>query len=207
MGEASPTDRLLDGVEAVTFDLDGTLAEVARRRLRMWPALLAHPRVMGAYGSAFASLRGRRVPDAQSAVAAEVAARTGVPEARVATILAAEIDGRWTRLFRGAPVPAPVAGLLRAIDERGLPRAVVSDYPALDKLDGLGLGGFAVAIDCRALGALKPLPDGLWAAAAQLGSAPARTLHVGDRWDTDGEAAARAGFRFIHVEDLPSARR
>ena len=115
------------------------------------------------------------------------------------------LDLRWPGLFRGSVVPMAVAGLLRACDEAGLPRAIVSDYPALDKLAAMGLGGWSAVVDCRALGALKPHPDGILAAAAQLGVRASELLHVGDRWDTDGGAAAAAGCRFLHVSRIASA--
>ena len=62
--------------------------------------------------------------------------------------------------------------------------------------------GFSVVISCRTLGALKPLPDGLHAAASQLGVPVSELLHVGDRWDTDGRAAAAAGCHFRHIDEI-----
>ena len=78
---------------------------------------------------------------------------------------------------------------------------VVSDYPARIKLRAMGLS-FDLVVDCRALGALKPLPDGLHVAAALTGASPSQTLFIGDRWDTDGEAAAAFGARFLPVSAL-----
>jgi phosphoglycolate phosphatase/putative hydrolase of the HAD superfamily len=78
---------------------------------------------------------------------------------------------------------------------------VVSDQPALDKLDALGLRGWAAVVDCTRLGALKPHPDGLRAALCALGCTASRALFVGDRWDSDGRAAALAGCAFLHIDD------
>lgn len=191
---------------AFTFDLDGTLARVGWRKLRMWRAVVAHPAELLAWGATLESLRGERWPDVMAEAARRIAAQTKGDPARVAEILHAQIDGRWPELFRGARVPEGVAALLAEVDRRGIPRAVVSDYPALDKLDGLGLGGWVAVVDCRGLGALKPLPDGILAAAAALGLPPGALVHVGDRWETDGLAAARAGARFLHVEHIDSTR-
>ena len=99
-------------------------------------------------------------------------------------------------------VLAAAAALIAALDEAGIPRALVSDYPGLDKLEGMGLAGFPVVVSCRTLGALKPLPDGLYAAASQLGVPVSQLLHVGDRWDTDGAAAAAAGCLFRHIDQI-----
>lgn len=185
---------------ALSFDLDGTLASVRWRRLGLWRGLLAWPRIIGAYEPAVRALRGRREPRWHEALVQEVMARSGEPEARVRRALDEVIGQAWPRLFAGArPAPA-VRALLHAADEAGLPRVVVSDHAALDKLAAMGLGGWAAVIDCSAMGALKPLPDGLWAAAAAVGVPASRVLHVGDRWDTDGRAAAAAGCGFLHVE-------
>lgn len=193
-------------MRAVTFDLDGTLAEVRWRRLGLWRGFLAWPRVLGAYEPAVRALRGRRLPDWERALVAEVAARSGEPEERVAPVLREQIGRRWPALFAGARALAEVRALVDACDRTGVPRAVVSDHAALDKLAAMGLGGWAAVVDCSALGALKPLPDGLWAASAQLGVPPSEILHVGDRWDTDGAAAAAAGCAFAHVSGLGPVR-
>ncbi len=201
--DAPDWDLLLDGVRGVSFDFDGTLAEVGRRKLAMWPAILRHPRIMGAYSPVISGLRGARHRDLIKEIARRVAAEVGGAPERVAEVLAAEIDGRWPALFADAQVAPPVAELLTAVDERALPRVVVSDYPALSKLEGMGLSGWTAVIDCRALGAFKPHPDGLLVAAATLGITAASLLHVGDRWDTDGGAASAAGTRFLHVAQIP----
>jgi HAD superfamily hydrolase (TIGR01549 family) len=46
---------------------------------------------------------------------------------------------------------------------------------------------------------LKPAPDGYLLAAERLGVVPAGCLVIGDRDDTDGEAARRAGMAFRRV--------
>jgi HAD superfamily hydrolase (TIGR01509 family) len=78
--------------------------------------------------------------------------------------------------------------------------AVVSDYPARDKLGALGvLEQFdAVVASGEPDGPrrLKPHPEGYLAAAERLGVAPERCLIVGDRDDADGAAARAAGMAF-----------
>ena len=186
--------------QALSFDLDGTLASVRWRRIGLWRGFLREPRILGAYEGAVRALRGVRALDWQSALIAEVSQRSGEEPAKVAEVLDAQIGRAWPALFEGARVPEAVAALLRAADAAGIPRVVVSDHAAVDKLSHMGLTGWAAIIDCSALGALKPLPDGILAAAATLGVRPAAILHVGDRWDTDGLAAAAAGCGFLHTD-------
>jgi putative hydrolase of the HAD superfamily len=81
--------------------------------------------------------------------------------------------------------------------------ALVSDYPARDKLEALGaLALFDVVVASGEPGGpsrLKPHPEGYLLAAAELGVAPERCLVVGDREDADGSAARAAGMAFRRV--------
>ena len=94
-----------------------------------------------------------------------------------------------------ASLPAPLYGeagapsLLQRLDRRPR-RALISDYPCEKKAQALGVGQ---AVDCRSLGALKPLPDALLLLAERHQLPPERILQVGDREDTDGLMAAQAG--------------
>lgn len=193
-------------MRALTFDLDGTLASVRWRRLGLWRAFLASPAVLGAYEPAVRALRGRRFADLPGALETEVCARSGKAPEEVSAALASAIGTVWPTLFAGARPASEVQWLLDAADDAGLPRVVVSDHPSLDKLAAMGLGGWTAVVDCTALGALKPLPDGIWAAAAALGIPPSEILHVGDRWDTDGGAAAAAGCAFLHISQIKAQR-
>ncbi len=187
---------------AITFDLDGTLATVGRRKLGLWRGALRHPRVLPAFAEVVEGLRGERHADLDAEIARRLSRKSGRPQAEVRAVLADWIDTRWPRLFAGAHPPRPVAALIDRCDALGLPRAVISDHPPDAKLAAMGLGGWALTIGCRQLGALKPLPDALHAAAAGLGVPVNRILHVGDRPETDGAMAAAAGASFVSVAEL-----
>lgn len=130
---------------------------------------------------------------------ARTARQLSLPPDRVrATVLRFMVEkpGRWIRTFRRK-------GLLREIADyraNGGKTALVSDYPASQKLRALGADLlFDVVVANGEDGgphALKPSPVGYLSAARRLGVVPERCLVIGDRQDADGEAARRAGMEF-----------
>lgn len=191
---------------ALCLDLDGTLAEVQRRRVRLWPELLRHPRLLLALQPALGQLRGTRHNDLDAALAQGLAERCAAEVSRARQFSDRLLRETWPATFSDAvPLPA-VAVLLHSARELGCPVAVFSDHPAIAKLranpDHPASIGVHPVVDGHGLGALKPLPDGLLAVAAQLGQPPCRLLLVGDREDTDGRAAAAAGAGFLSVTQL-----
>ena len=84
--------------------------------------------------------------------------------------------------------------------ERGLHRAIVSDYPAATKLEALGLRSYFEIVICAqdaSVQALKPNPRGLQLALERLGVKPADAVYIGDRRGVDDVAALAAGMRPI----------
>jgi putative hydrolase of the HAD superfamily len=108
--------------------------------------------------------------------------------------------GKWLRRFRRRSLLDEIASFRAA----GGRTALVSDYPARDKLRALEAAElFEVVVASGEEGGprrLKPKPDGFLAAAAALQVEPASCLVIGDRDDADGEAARRAGMTFRKVD-------
>ncbi len=89
---------------------------------------------------------------------------------------------------------------LQQAADAGLTSVVVSDFAVEEKLDALGLSAFFQAgFAGSAIGALKPHPSVFAHVMERLKVVPSSLLHIGDRADTDGVAAASAGVRFCHV--------
>lgn len=89
-----------------------------------------------------------------------------------------------------------VLPLLDALDQMEVPYGAVSnnvhDYQRA-KLDRAGLGRVAALVGIDAVGVAKPDPAIFLEGARRLGTAPERTLYVGDNRVVDAEAAASAG--------------
>lgn len=107
------------------------------------------------------------------------------------------------RFFNVAPLarfhhfrrPGLIA-FLKAAQARGIRLGILSDYPALAKLEAMAISKYFDTVvnssDSR-VNRLKPDPTGLNLCMAQLGVQPEHTVYVGDRVDVDAECAYRAG--------------
>ncbi len=200
-------------LEAVVFDVDGTLYRQLPVRVTMLLKLLgAHMtrpaqglrvlRVLNAYRNAHETLR-------DGDPGADLASRQlelACASAGVSSDVAASLVARW---MEREPLPVlarwgyeGVGEFVTAARSRGIKLGVLSDYPARDKLSALGLEGkFDVVMSAQdpAVGALKPHPKGLQAVLGRLGVEPARALYVGDRPDLDGGAATSAGMACVII--------
>ena len=194
-------------VQAVVFDLDGTLYDQRPVRRRMVGALAT------AVARGAERLRTPRLLQrfrAHREVLAEDEAR-GIAARQYADLAAAvpggadEVRAAVERWMHQAPLPYVAAAadpgaarLFADLRARGVAIAVVSDYPAEAKLAALGLAAdVVVASEDPDVDVLKPHPAGILAALARLGVAPERALTIGDRSERDGAAARRAGTGFV----------
>ena len=208
-----------DGLKVVVFDVDGTLyrqrplrrAMLARllrsyllRPVRGWRAL----RTLSAYRHAQESLRGGACGDMAAAQIGFVCDRTGIDRDDVVQCVE-----QW---MERAPLPIlrqfrheGLIEFLHACRARGLRLAVLSDYPASDKLAALEVAGLFDLVLCAQtpeIGAFKPSPRGLEVALERLGVAADECLYVGDRVDVDAAAASAAGIAAVIVSSAPAPK-
>jgi len=201
-------------VKGIIFDLDGTLY---RMRWFMRPLLFAKlfprsarlPRFL-AVRERFAGIDHGSRDALLGAVAAGLAAREGI---------SADAAGRWIhdRFYPAFVAVMPpqrsgrpgLAETLRLLKARGLRLAVLSDYDAVAQRLGklrISTDNFDILTSCEAAGALKPSARPFTEIAAAWELPCESILVVGDRDDTDGEAARRAGMRFLAVGDAKRRR-
>ena len=214
-------------IQAVLFDLDGTLYDQRRMRRTMAMELLTLPltrpfsavktwRGLSAYRHAQEALRGTERAgqagkagrgtegtenaeiDAQLNLAA---VRCGIPSATLKPIVQEWMFRRPLKHMRACRA-AGVVQLLTFLADAGLELGVLSDYPAQDKLAALGVDRFFPTVLCTTdpqIGAFKPDPRGFLEASRRWGIAPAEVLVVGDRLDADAAGAAAAGMPCVIV--------
>jgi HAD superfamily hydrolase (TIGR01549 family) len=195
--------------EAWLVDLDGTLyrarwvklAMAAELALGGWSAIGTLRR----FRHAHEELRGELREGAASPYALQLertAAALGIDRAlverRVEEWMIAR-PGKWIRRFRRDELLQEI----RSYKESGGRTALVSDYPARQKLAALeALDLFDVVVasgEPDGPRRLKPDPAGYLEAARRLGVAPERCIVIGDRDDADGAAARAAKMSFRRV--------
>jgi phosphoglycolate phosphatase/putative hydrolase of the HAD superfamily len=206
-------------LRALVFDVDGTLYDQRAMRLAMLRRLAAacvrNPRsgartlrVIRAYRRAQEEMRhapasSGLLSDAQIDLAC---ARSGLSRQLVGDTVAEWMDRAPLGIIARFILPG-LPELLAAAEKRGIACAVVSDYPALDKLRALGIDRyFRVVVSAQdpQVAAFKPSPAGLLHALRELGTAPEHAVYVGDRQDVDLVTARRAGTGFVLVGRGPS---
>jgi putative hydrolase of the HAD superfamily len=204
-------------LEAVIFDVDGTLYSQAslRRAMarRLVRAYLTRPflgvrtfRVLEAYRKAQEHLRDAAegpyhdLAEVQLRLACE---RSGSKREFVGVCVERWMEQEPLALL-AARIRPGLMEFVQACRAWRLKLGVLSDYPAETKLNALGLGDVfdvVVAAQSRDIGVFKPDPRGLLVIAERLGVRPAACVYVGDRMGIDDVAAACAGMTSILVGD------
>jgi putative hydrolase of the HAD superfamily len=196
----------LESIRAVIFDVDGTLYDQRKLRLKMLGALVrAHAwrplegwrtgSVLKAYRHAQEELRQSAHEDPAARQAEIACKKTGYsPE------FVEQCVQRWMETAPLTHLPACIhAGLVGFLDtcrSRGLRLATLSDYPAEAKLRALGIAdAFELALCAQSpeIGRFKPHPRGLVVTLERLGVTAGQALYIGDRPEVDAAAAAAAG--------------
>jgi len=196
-------------LRAVIFDLDGTLYRQAPIRREM-AFLLLREAVTGSMG--FPPVRAIRVlytfrriregmrelppgSGLESLQYIKTAEATGTKEGFVRDVVKAFIHDKPLPLLSRL-ADSSVSAALAKLKGMGYRLGVYSDYPAVKKLEALGLGGlFDIVADSEMpeIDVFKPNPRGFLYAAEMLGAKPSEALYVGDRVRVDMEGAVRAG--------------
>jgi FMN phosphatase YigB (HAD superfamily) len=191
------------------FDVDGTLYRQAPVRRRMALRLLSYSirnPLAGLKTAAFL----RHYRRAQEQLRASGSCRDQLHAACLDNGVELEwgegcvhewIERRPLDLVAKAIYPG-LPALLQRAEERGIQLAVVSDYPAQEKLRALGLDRFFRCVisppDPR-MARFKPDPGGILAVLRELKIDAADAVYIGDRPEVDAEAARRAGVACIIV--------
>ena len=184
-------------IDAVGFDLDGTLYPNYRFYLRLIPFIVREHRLLLAMGKARDALRSAaqegRFYDLQARIMAELL--QDEPE-RVKARTEQLIYRGWEPLFQGIKLFRHVKETLSAFRASGLKLGLLSDFPPERKLEYLRLTDPWDAVLCsERSGRLKPDPAPFLALSEALGVVPERILYVGNSKIYDIAGAKGVGMK------------
>lgn len=200
--------------QAILFDVDGTLyRQRPVFRAILWRLAVfgfrhplqcqRHLRAVRAYRHAQEWLRANP-GDSLNLAASQIhraAAATGLEESEIRQAVHRWMETAPLDLLQAARTPG-LLEFLREVRSGGLRTGAVSDYPAHAKLAALGVRDLFDAVVCAqdaGVQVFKPEPAGIQLALQQLGVTPENAVYIGDRPEVDGEAARRAGVRFVRI--------
>ncbi|PDT06857.1 HAD family hydrolase [Rhizobium sp. M1] len=199
-------------IHFVVFDVDGTLYNQRRLRLRMAGELIADAvargsltnlRVLHAYRSLREAIGEEEVDDFQASLMARIVAQTGEPAERIEAIVSEWIGRRPLAHIASCRYDG-LAELFAGLKRQNKAIGIYSDYPADEKLQRMNLSAdYILAASDPGVGIQKPHPRGLHMLMQRAGVGPAQTVLIGDRPERDGDAARRAGVLPLIRSDGP----
>jgi len=195
-----------NAIDLVVFDVDGTLYDQKRMRLVMLRRLLAATlrerslRTLGVlrtFRQVRESLGDEEAAGFMQLQYSRTAERHGCTAQEVEALTHEWMEQRPLDRIGGCRYPH-LDTLFDALHAAGKRVAVLSDYPAVDKLRALGLQADPVVCATDAeIARLKPDPHGLQTVLRRTGVPAGRALMIGDRFDRDGAVARRCGVRAL----------
>ncbi len=192
-------------VEAIVFDLDGTLYDKRYLSARMILGNLSQLRRLRAIQSVRRRLKGGDYGTEEALLDTLFSAMSEMhafSREQIQQYYLTEFPRIFTDLLRRRYSHRPELNtLLQRLKERVV-LSVYSDYgfvpQRLDALD-IDTSHFSYMIAGREYGVFKPSARPLLDLSEKMGVPPERVLVVGDRQDTDGESARMAGMPFVLI--------
>ena len=197
----------LGEIEAVAFDIDGTLYDQWRIHVKALFHYLAHGIFFLHYGLTRHEMHGMEPLDDFNRVQAEkMAERMNCTYEKALKKLDKIVYSGLKKYFVTMPCIKDVPETFRKCKEAGLKIALLSDFPPEQKGEIWGLKPYCdVILGTEALGALKPDTHSFLRMAEQLGVAPEKILYVGNSFKYDVKGSKAAGMKCAYL--LPPLKR
>ena len=180
-------------IDAVIFDLDGTLYKQSKVRSVMIWRLLIHA-ILGGYRDILIVMHYRQnmeklankpTPNLHQLQFLETAKVFLLEEREIKEIIHKWMIIKPLDILKKSVYP-DVNRLFKILRGRGIKIGIFSDYPAVEKLKILGLEVDAICSSTeKDVSKLKPNPAGLLKVLDQLNTNPVRAIMIGDREDRD----------------------
>jgi putative hydrolase of the HAD superfamily len=195
-----------DTIRLVVFDVDGTLYDQRGLRFRMLQEMLGSSirsrdinfiSILRAYRRIRERLGNSLHEDFERELNTRTAALVGCSEEQVRSTAREWLERRPLRHLMRYRYPK-LPELFQGLRKHGKKIGIFSDYPAVEKLEALGLHADAIACSSdEDVGILKPHARGLHVLMSRMAMTPAETVLIGDRPERDGLAAQAANVRAL----------
>ena len=194
-------------INAVVFDIDGTLYPYEVMYFKSLPIFVKHPLFIFNFGRVRKAIRKNRSVNLEvkysspasifhKQQAALLATRLGITEDLALQYTDEIIYREWISLFRGIKPYKGVEAVLQYLKGRGVKLGVLSDFPAEAKLEYLGISEYFNSVLCsEESGKLKPDPSPFKLICDKLDVEAGNTIYVGDNPVYDIIGAKRAGLK------------
>ena len=194
-------------IKLLIFDVDGTLYDQQKLRRRMFLSLFLHYlprphkleelRILKSFRKEREKNRGRQAGNLEHDQYEWCRIQTGADTTQIRTTVTYWMH-EYPLRFLAAYVFPGIPELFNGSRQLQLPVAVLSDYPAEEKLRSMGLtADLVVSSTHPGINSLKPDPQGLLYIARHFKLKTQQCLYIGDRYDTDHEAARRADMNCV----------
>ncbi|AFG38014.1 HAD family hydrolase [Spirochaeta africana] len=187
-------------IHAVVFDVDGTLyPNSAMYRRSLWYGLKN-----AGFVRRFSRIRKQIrsitiVEDYHDMQAALLGEALGVPRDSARQMISDKVH-TWEDLLHGITLVKGLRRFLQQLDDAGIPRGLLSDFPVKRKMDIVGLpDGWACKLSSEDVGYLKPHPAPFRAVCTELGVQPEHVLYVGNSYSYDVIGSKNAGMWAAHL--------
>ena len=199
----------ISGIEAIAFDIDGTLYPAWQLTLHVVPFFVRHIRFMNAFGKVRHILHkhsalepDKALPDFFNLQKALLSEHLNISTQEAGAFLDKEIYEGWRKKFlRIRPYPFAKEAISR-LKAAGFKIGILSDFPPEQKGSVWGILPLCdVALDSEAIGALKPSRIPFLKLAEALNTPCERILYVGNSKAYDVAGAAAVGMKTAYIEN------
>lgn len=195
----------MNSIQAVAFDVDGTLYSEPMLYLRAIPFAVRNRRTISCFRAIRSELHRPNAAlsdDIRHWQTVEFARRTGVSIEEGRREIDRVIYNEWMEQVCRIPLLSCVRQTLGLLSVHRLPLAVLSDFPPERKLRHWGVDEeFAVALNSETSGALKPHSRPFLLLAEMLSLPPRAILYVGNNPRYDIAPAHALGFSTAYYRD------
>ncbi|MCL2791719.1 MAG: HAD family hydrolase [Spirochaetaceae bacterium] len=182
-------------IEAVIFDVDGTLYPNYKMCLTSILFFIMHPVLSTAFGRMRRKVRkidySGNLRELQINLFAKEIKKT---EQEAAQLMEKYIYGQFISMFKWIKPHKIIKKMLADLKSKDIKVGIISDFPVGRKLSYLGLDSYwDIVCSADEIGALKPRPESFNLVASKLGITPEKIIYVGNNYQYDIIGANNAG--------------